>query len=190
MTLSHVSKSYDGKPVLRDLSFSLPDRGLTLIVAPSGYGKTTLLRLLAGLEKPDSGELPDVGRVSVLFQEDRLFPHLSALDNLTVVLPKGQEERAQRLLAAVGLSEDGHKYPSQLSGGMNRRVAIARALAVEADTYLLDEPFKGLDEERKKAMVDLVLSETAGKRVIVVTHEPSDFAGQTAVVLDLAKENC
>lgn len=190
MTLSHVNKSYGTKNVLCDLSLTLPDAGLTLIVGASGRGKTTLLRLLAGLEKPDSGDLPDLGRIAVLFQEDRLFPHLSARNNLTVVLPKEQHERADELLAAVGLSADGDKRPAELSGGMRRRVAIARTLAVDADTYLLDEPFKGLDAERKKSVIDLVLSATAGKRVFVVTHEPSDFDGAEAYVVDLGQENC
>ncbi len=190
MTLSHVYKSYGGKAVLTDLTLTLPDDGLILLTGPSGIGKTTLLRLLMGLEKPDSGQVSDVGRVSVLFQEDRLFPHLTAADNVALVLSKERRFEAEQLLFRVGLEKDGDKYPSELSGGMCRRVAIARMLATEADTYLLDEPFKGLDPERKQAVRDLILEKTAGKRVVIVTHEPEDFDGVNTVSVELTRENC
>ena len=169
MKIENLCKSYGDKTVLRDLTLELPDTGVTVLSGASGCGKTTLLRLLAGLETPDSGTLPPLGRVSYLFQEDRLFPHLTAKENVALVAD------GDGLLASLGLEDSADKFPHELSGGMKRRVALARALAYDADTYLFDEPFKGLDAAMKETALALLLRKTDGKRVILVTHEPEEF---------------
>ena len=118
--------------------------GITLLKAPSGYGKTTLLHTIAGLIIPDSGEI--LGRpekISLMFQDDRLFPWLTALQNIKAVCD--DEALSRRLLEAVELSEEEKSKPASLSGGMRRRISFARALAYQGDLLLLDEPFKGMD---------------------------------------------
>lgn len=166
MQIRHLYKAYGEKQVLRDLSFAFPT-GLTLLCGASGTGKTTLLRLLCGLETPDSGEAEGAGRVSVLFQEDRLFSHLTARENVLLAGEKGVE-----YLMALGLGDSLDKLPQELSGGMNRRVALARALALSADTYLFDEPFKGLDAAARDAAFALIRTVTSGKTAVIITHEP------------------
>ena len=139
-----VSFSYPGKPVFTHMSLTLPDRGAAALMAPSGYGKTTLLRLLAGLEAPDGGTVTGAEgkKISFLFQEDRLLPWLTALENAALV---SDEKRAAEWLRKMEI-EDGNAYPREMSGGMQRRCALARAMAYGGEILLLDEPFKGLDE--------------------------------------------
>ena len=136
LTVQHLTKSFDGNPVLSDFSCTFPDNGIVTIVGPSGYGKTTLLRCIAGLEKPDSGEILGVPeRISYCFQEDRLLPWRTALGNLEAVLGRRRREELLCWLDRVGLSEARDKYPSELSGGMRSRVAFARALAFDAPLW-------------------------------------------------------
>ena len=108
-----------------------------------------MLRVLCGLTSLEEGQIEGLQgkKLALLFQEDRLLPQLSALDNLKLVLPKERQQEAQLWLDKLGLGNDADKTPSQLSGGMKRRLAIARTLAYGGDIYLLDEPFQGLDEE-------------------------------------------
>ena len=137
-----VSFSYPGKPVFSHLNLTLPDTGTAALMAPSGYGKTTLLRLLAGLETPASGRITGLEnrKTAFLFQEDRLLPWLTAEKNIALV---SSAERAAYWLEKMEI--DGGQYPREMSGGMQRRVALARAMAFGGDVLLLDEPFKGLD---------------------------------------------
>ena len=145
ITLSHVMAGYPEKTVLRDLNLTLPDRGAAALMAPSGYGKTTLLRLLAGLLRPQAGEITGLAdkKTAFLFQEDRLLPWLSAEKNVTAAC--GDGEKARYWLDQMEIPEGG-AFPDALSGGMQRRVALARCMAFGGDVLLLDEPFKGLDE--------------------------------------------
>ena len=144
ITLSHVTAGYPGKTVLRDVMLSLPEEGAVALMAPSGYGKTTLLRVLAGLLPIQAGEIAGLEgkKVSFLFQEDRLLPWLGAEKNVEIV---SDEKKARFWLNAMEI-EDGRQYPRAMSGGMQRRAALARAMAFGGDVLLLDEPFKGLDE--------------------------------------------
>ena len=157
MKLDHVSKSYQGRTVLRDFSLELPDRGFCCILGPSGAGKTTLLRLMAGLEQPDSGTVTVSAPVSMVFQEDRLLAHDTVLENAALA---ADPQRAKELLVRLGLAEWLFRRPAALSGGMRRRVAIARALAAPAGVYLMDEPLKGLDRDTKQAVLALIREET------------------------------
>ncbi len=162
--------------VLEQFSLQLPSTGTVCLFGPSGCGKTTLLNCIAGLEPFDSGEIEGAGtgKISYLFQENRLLPWISAKDNIAAVLrgKAGQNaEQAEKWLGLVGLAEAGNKRPAELSGGMRRRVALARALAYGGDLYLMDEPFQGLDAERRDEMIALLQKETAGALKIIVTHD-------------------
>ena len=142
--LSHVTAGYPEKTVLENVSLELPEQGAVAIMAPSGFGKTTLLRVLAGLLKPFSGEITGLEnkKISFLFQEDRLLPWLTAEKNVALVSDRAA---AGRWLNEMEIDQGG-LLPREMSGGMQRRVALARALAFGGDVLLLDEPFKGLDE--------------------------------------------
>ncbi len=168
MILKNINKSYENKKILNNISLEIPERGVFGVFGPSGGGKTTLLRIICGLEKPDSGEISGKKRFSVVFQEDRLMPNMTALENVAAV---SDENTAHAWLEKVGLSESLRKKPGELSGGMSRRVAIARALAFDADGLILDEPFKGLEDELKEKMAELISEYAQKKPVILVTHD-------------------
>ena len=141
----------------------------------SGCGKTTLLRIAAGLTKADGGEFIHDGRIAVMFQEPRLLPWKNALDNVKAVLSKEHFSLADKYLSAVGLENDKEKFPRELSGGMAQRVAFARFLAyaeaTDADILLLDEPFSALDSETADIMSSILLRSAEGRTLLVVTHD-------------------
>ena len=175
MRVINVNKCYGEKVVLSDFSASFTEGKITAIMGPSGCGKTTLLRLLLGLEKPDSGEilLPQ-GKVTAVFQEDRLSEPLSAVANIRLVCPAMTHTVARDLLLALGFKEEDCGKPvSTLSGGMRRRVAIARALAPNPDAVILDEPFSALDAMTKSAMHKWYLSvmEDISLPTLFITHD-------------------
>lgn len=172
--LNHISKSFDDKAVLQDFSLTLPAGKRTCIMGPSGCGKTTLLNILTGLMQPDAGTVENrPARIGMVFQENRLCEDFSALENVRMVA-QDQTERAKELLCRMGLEEDMTKPVSTLSGGMKRRVAIARALLYDAPLLVMDEPFKGLDEDTKEAVMQLVLAQTKGKTILFITHDEAE----------------
>ena len=179
IAVKHLCKSFGGRTVLRDLTFTAGP-GITAVMAPSGTGKTTLLRILLGLERPDSGTVEGLAgkRLTAVFQEDRLLEHLSAEGNLRFVLGRAYDPAAAR-----ALPDTGPQPVREFSGGMKRRLALARALLAPFDALALDEPFTGLDRENR----DLALAcirETAGDRpVLLVTHDAADAAGSPVVTL-------
>ena len=185
--LNQVSFSYGKTAVCADVNWSLPANGTVCLWGPSGCGKTTLLRLLAGLEHPRHGAviLPGQGRVAVVFQEDRLLPWMTALEN--VMLPGATQSRAAEMLRALGLGAELHRLPRELSGGQQRRVAIARALAAEADVLLLDEPFNGLDEASWRMAAPLILTRAQEIPVVLVTHVEQHAQALQAHILRLEK---
>ena len=182
--VEHVSKSYDGVAVLRDVSFSA-SCGVTCVMAPSGTGKTTLLRILLGLEQPDKGSVTRC-RWSAVFQEDRLLEHLNAMENLRFVLGNALDEAAARaLLERLHLADTGEKKVRDFSGGMKRRLALSRALLSPSDALALDEPFTGLDEENRRRCLDCIQEAAREKPVLLVTHDPADAEALGATVIRL-----
>ena len=145
LTIDHLEKCFGSTVLFRDLTFTVD--GPAVLWAPSGWGKTTLLRILMGLETPTAGRVQGAGRVSAVFQEDRLCPQLTAVQNVLLVLPDDRQEAAIRQdFARLGLDEAALALPARkLSGGQKRRTALLRALWAPGDTLLLDEPFTGMD---------------------------------------------
>lgn len=179
--------------VLDNFSLFPPQGSKIAIMGESGCGKTTLLRIAAGLEKPDGGSFVSNEKIAVMFQEPRLLPWKSSIENVKAVLPKDKSHLAEKYLFAVGLEADLEKQPSELSGGMAQRVAFARFLAfaeaTDAQLLLLDEPFSALDSETAERMIELLKDFSQGKTVLLVTHDLSDaeaFADQI-IYLDQAK---
>ena len=185
MELKNICKSFGENEVLRDISMLIPKGSRVLITAPSGRGKTTLLRIMMGLEKPDSGEVKNrPRRQAAVFQEDRLPEEFTALNCVKMTAGHGITKNTIRAhLAAVGL--DGHceKPVSQLSGGMRRRVAIVRAVLSGAETVYFDEPFTGLDEETKKRVIAYISDNCEGRTLIFVSHCENDAALLNAKLL-------
>lgn len=188
ISVKNLRKSYGGQIVLDDVSFEAADRQITCIMAPSGVGKTTLLRILLGLEQPDSGtvSVPSDCRWAAVFQEDRLLEHLDAMGNLRFVLGNELDEsEADRLLRELGLAESEGKPVRDFSGGMKRRLALARALLAPSDALALDEPFTGLDEENRARAIACIRNRTVGKLVLLVTHHEGDVGGLNARLIRL-----
>lgn len=179
ITIKNLSKRYGDRSVLSDFSMILNDREKVAIMGESGRGKTTLLRIIAGLEQYDAGTVSGVSKddVAYVFQEPRLFDSISVIKNLTIVsnqTAKDAEQKAKELLESVGLLADASKYPNELSGGMKQRLALARAFMVDRSVLLLDEPFSALDNETREDMISFVKNRIQDKSVILVTHEPND----------------
>lgn len=189
LELRNLTKAYGEQVVLDRFSHVFPERRVTCVLGASGCGKTTLLRLIAGLEAPDGGEIlgrPDPREgIAMVFQEDRLPPHLSAAACLRTVLPKAadRDARIAEALAALGIADEPDKPVREFSGGMRRRVALARALLFPASLALLDEPFKGLDADTRARALAFARPLLAGRTAILVTHDPQDAAALGAEIL-------
>ena len=178
----HLRKAYQQNRVIEDLSLEVAEGERRAILAPSGCGKTTLLRLLAGLEKPTKGEIIIAGEhmetksENQLVKEPRLLPAFTVLENVSAVLTGREKKKmAAEWLLKVGLQkEDFDKLPSEISGGMAQRVALARALSTQREIFFFDEPFKGLDEESKNALMHLLHQVLSEKTVLFVTHDEGE----------------
>lgn len=175
ISLSHVTKRFGEKEVLHDFSLTPGESGVTAVVGKNGSGKTTLLRILAGLDKKYAGEVVTGNRIAFVFQDLRLVPTLSALENVVLVLDKNRRDEAIAFLRAVGLEQEADSLPGSLSGGMQQRLALARAFAYGGDLLLLDEPFSALDGEWKRRMLDAVRDYARTRPVILVTHDASEI---------------
>lgn len=170
--IKNLSKSFGRKKVLDSLDLNVKVGERIAIISPSGSGKTTLFRIIAGLDKKFSGDCTVEGRISYMFQEDRLFKNSTILENLLAVT--SDTEKARALLNDMELFDAESLFPDALSGGMKRRVALARTLAFDADVLLLDEPFVGLDEELKVRVAGKVNERTLGKTLLVITHSEEE----------------
>ena len=187
MEIKNITKTFDGKTVLKNLDMEIPEGWITCIMAPSGAGKTTLLRILMGLEDADSGSVKGFSRkrFSAVFQEERLCEQMSAEQNVLLVTPGLDVQTIGKELERLGLGADGRQPVSELSGGMRRRVSILRALLAPYDILFLDEPFQGLDQELKMQVMAYVREKTAGKTVVVVTHDRQEALALGAGVIEL-----
>ncbi len=183
-----VSKCFGSSYVFSDYDARLPLDKPLVITGPSGIGKTTLMRLIAGLIRPDSGRIEGVPERGVfVFQENRLLPQLSARDNIRLVLPDYEEGRADQLLEALDLLTVKDQPASTLSGGEKRRLALARALAPESDILYLDEAFRELDQAHESQAIKLLLETAKGKPILIATHDLSLIDRLKANVLELRK---
>ena len=190
LIIKKLKKNFGSKTVFDEFSYTFEECGIYVLVGPSGRGKTTLLRIIAGLDKDYTGEV-DTQSVAYAFQEYRLFPMLSALGNITHILwehpTEDQISDAKALLTSFGFSEsDMHLYPNALSGGMKQRVSLCRALLADKKILLLDEPFKELDDTLRERLRK-ILSLEAPKRLIILTAHTLDALGdlnRTIVTLE------
>ena len=191
LELRNISKGFGDKKILSNFNVTIREKEILAIVGPSGGGKTTLLRMLAGLETIDSGEIYYNGNLVPLdelekrpllgfvFQDFQLFPHLSVLDNLTLSPVKmmgmskdDAEEKARNLLVRLGLAEQADVYPYSLSGGQKQRVALARAMMIDPEIIGYDEPTSALDPALRLEVEKLILqNRELGMTQIVVTHD-------------------
>jgi len=192
--IKNLYKAYDKNTVLENLNMNFMKNKITVVTGPSGCGKTTLLNIISGIEKPDSGEvIMRDNSISYIFQEDRLLPQLTVYQNIAFVLKSNMKQVdmnsiIDKYLTLVKLTEAKDKFPSQLSGGMKRRVAIARAFAYKSRLLLMDEPFKGLDDKLKKEIIEQFLRVySEDKRTIIfVTHDmkEAELLGDTIYNLE------
>lgn len=191
LELRNINKAFAGKQILTNFSLSIPEKQILAIVGPSGGGKTTLLRMLAGLETIDSGEIYYNGEslaidelekrnlLGFVFQDFQLFPHLSVLENLTLSPIKTMsmekevaEKKARGLLEQLGLAGHADTFPFSLSGGQKQRVALARAMMINPEIIGYDEPTSALDPELRLEVEKLILqNKERGMTQIVVTHD-------------------
>lgn len=190
-----------------DISLQLPARGITALLGPSGSGKSSVLRMLAGLDKPQSGSItqgdtiwydqvqkiflpPQQRRVGMVFQDYALFSHLTVADNVGYGLPRtGRRQHVEQWLKRLHLDKHADHYPAELSGGQRQRVALARALATDPDMLLLDEPFSAIDvslrQNLRYQLKDLVAN--TNRPVVIVSHHLEDallLADQVGVMID------
>ncbi|MBW7986643.1 amino acid ABC transporter ATP-binding protein [Lactobacillus helveticus] len=185
LEVKNLYKEFNNRPILKDISFTLNDGEIMAIVGPSGVGKTTLLRIIAGLETKDSGKMLidgqayDSGKVGVVFQDYNLFPNLNVLQNITLaptlVLRENKEEankEAYELLNRLQMNGREKQYPYELSGGQKQRVAIARALAMKPRILCYDEPTSALDPNLRKEVEKMILGlKKSGLTQLIITHD-------------------
>mgnify|MGYP000700260509 FL=1 len=173
LTIEHLTKQFGEKTLFRDLCLTVD--GPAVLWAPSGWGKTTLLRILMGLDTPTAGRVRGVGRAAAVFQEDRLCPQLTALQNVTLVLPGSEKQYKEQIKAdfqQLGMDAAALTLPAaRLSGGQKRRTALLRALWAPSDTLLLDEPFTGMDPDTLAAAAALLRTRCGTEPVLLATHD-------------------
>ena len=190
LVIENLCKKFSEKVIFENFSYDFPQKGICVLVGKSGRGKTTLLRIISGIDKEYTGSVV-ADTASYAFQEYRLFPVLTALENVTKILWKKPTEQqrlaAEAILRTLGFSDsDMALYPNALSGGMKQRVSLCRAFLAETKLLLLDEPFKELDNALCEQLRVLLKNE-AEKRLIILTAHNLDILGdleKTVITLD------
>lgn len=188
LRLNSVSKTFAEKVIFNDLSHTFDEKGLCFITGESGVGKTTLLRIIAGLDTDFVGTVENGGiaNTSFMFQEYRLFPALTALKNAALPLKDKSTDKARELLLRLGFEEaDLKKRPRELSGGMKQRVGFVRAVLKASPILILDEPTKELDRDTVGIMLDIINEEAEKRLVIVVTHDDVSELSSVSKILQL-----
>ena len=183
LKLQHLTKQFGAAPLFTDLCMEVD--APVVLWAPSGWGKTTLLRILMGLERPTTGSVEGVGRVAAVFQEDRLCPQLNAVQNVTLVLPGVENQYKEQIISdfqQLGMDIAALQLPARrLSGGQKRRVALLRAL------WAPSEPFTGMDPDTLQRAAALLRQRCAGKPVLLATHDESAIRALGWPVVELEK---
>lgn len=187
--ITDLCKSFDDNEILKNVNITLEDSSIYCLMGASGIGKTTLLRILMGLERADSGCISgiDTKNISCMFQEDRLIPDLSAIDNVRIVLRRKNNRAEVRNNLLSILPDDSLDLPvSSLSGGMKRRAALARALSYPGKLIILDEPFTGLDKDTKLNVINYILKMRNNRTLLIATHgaDDADLLGAKIIKLD------
>ena len=172
--LDTVSFSYGNEKIISELTAEFEADKIYCIMGPSGIGKTTLMNIISGLAKPDSGKISGTEKLkkSFIFQENRLLSHLSVYDNLRYVTDN--EEKINNALTHTGLIHDKNKKITELSGGMARRTAIARAAAFDGDIFFIDEPLYGLDTKTAEDILELIRATVCRKTAFIITHSAEE----------------
>jgi len=184
--IKDLCKSYGENKILRNLNAVIENGKITCLMGPSGEGKTTLLNILMGFEKADSGSVENIPRnKAAVFQENRLCESFSAFTNIKIANDSLSDETIKAHLEQVGLGDAAGQKVCTLSGGQKRRVALVRAVLAEKDILFLDEPFKGLDEDTKATVTEYLLQNTADITVVMVTHDIDEASSLGAKVLYL-----
>ena len=187
IALSGVRIAFDGRSVLDNLSLELPAGSRTCLCDPSGAGKTTALRIMAGLAEPDAGSCSRPARITMAWQATCLIESLDAVDNVLLVAGDDLDEASAKALLLEVLPASAVGIPvSELSGGERRRVEVVRALAARGSAVLLDEPFASLDEESHARLADFVMRHLDGRTLVVATHDLSDVAALDAAEVSVA----
>ena len=177
IVIKDLSKSFDNKIVLNRINMTLEDNSIYGLMGASGTGKTTLLRIVLGLETPDSGSITGIEKYdcSPVFQEDRLIPWLSAIENVSIVCHGNIDKDSIYSELAAILPKDSLNIPvSSLSGGMKRRVALVRALLYSGSLIVLDEPFTGLDNDTRLNAIEYIQKKRNNRTVLITTHSEED----------------
>ena len=192
LKISRLTKYFDEKCILENFSYEFKQTGLYLLTGESGRGKTTLLRMIAGLDKKYEGEITGggIGQVGFVFQEYRLFPHLSAIDNVIYAISDRKNEavtsKAANMLKRLGFEEkDFSLNPSELSGGMKQRVSLARAFLSRYPILLLDEPTKELDRTNLERVKEIIRELSESRLIILVSHVSEDTDNPDAEIINL-----
>ena len=192
INISNLTKKYGKKEIFKNFSLEIEVGKVTALMGKSGFGKTTLIRILMGLEKYDKGKITGLEnqKISTVFQEDRLCENLSAITNISIVCEKETSIREiSAELEKIGLKESQNKPVKTLSGGMKRRVAIIRCIMAKSDIIIFDEPLKGLDEITKKNVIRYLKEKIRGKTVIIVTHDIEEARQLDGTIVNLEKFN-
>lgn len=184
MKIKNLNKRFENKIIFNNANFEFKDNRITYLMGKSGIGKTTLLRIIAGLDANYTGIIDKIDRISYVFQEPRLFPSLTVKDNIKIVNPNSNLD-VNSFLEIVELKDCENMYPNELSGGMKTRVSIARALYYNADIVLMDEPFSSIDQDMKKRIAPKIFNLLANKTVIVVSHDDLEAKAYSNEIINI-----